>query len=285
MQIKDSIEKYLNKCKADGLRLDTIQGKRERLFWLCELNVEVENITADMLYDLLSRKELPRSTDKKFKSDIRMFLQYLNNFKLNDTPYTVIKSAKYSYKHRPRITEEEYIKILKTCKDLVDNPPKMFMGSKKFGTKSVYKMWFAIIQILYTSGIREAELISIRMQDIDFVEKTFWVNGKGDKWRQCWYEADLEDYLREFDPKDILFPITTKNVRDLCYSLCKRAGIRQLSPHCFRHAFCSDVILSDVDPLTACNLSGHSRVQTLFDHYWHPANLKKAWSKRKLPKI
>ena len=260
MQIKDAIDKYLIKCRADDLCKETIRDKKRHLS-LLPWTKEIENINADDLYDFLSTINVTPVVEHKIRRDLRAFFHYLNEMGLNIVPYTLIKNSSVCHKIRPRVLPNEYLAMRKMCHNYRE---------------------LAVIDMLWDTGLRRGELVNIRLKDVDFKEKTFYVETeKTHKQRQCWYSHDLTEYIKLYKPKERLFEITDKTVGWIIKELKERAGIeREITAHTFRHAFASDLLEGGASLQDTALLCGHSKIQTTLIYY-HSSNLRKAWKKRK----
>lgn len=141
----------------------------------------------------------------------------------------------------------------------------------------------AIFELLYSSGLRVGELVSITLNDIDL--KNGWVRvlGKGSKERYVPVGEKalraLEEYLIQrkmietANPmkanKGELFlnlkggPLTDRSVRRILKNLLLNAGIlRDASPHCFRHSFATHLLHGGADLRSIQELLGHSNLST-----------------------
>ncbi len=133
-----------------------------------------------------------------------------------------------------------------------------------------------IINLLWHSGVRVSELISIKYQDIDFYLHTLNVQtlkqkkGKEKKvYRSIPLQGDalneLDRYLGNFKRigdtgNECLFDITRKEVWYLTHRYCRKAGIdpKRSHPHVFRHSFAINAILQGVSPGTLAGWLGHA---------------------------
>ena len=107
----------------------------------------------------------------------------------------------------------------------------------------------AIIFFLLATGVRVAELCTLRAGDIDFRERRAKVLGKGSKWRWVSFDAHTAKLLIRYrlergdDPALPFFvsrsgaPLNRNSVRQMCQRLGRDAGITSVrcSPHTFRH--------------------------------------------------
>ncbi len=136
----------------------------------------------------------------------------------------------------------------------------------------------AVIELLFATGARVSELCQLRTNDIDFVNWTLKLFGKGGKERViqvCEKEtiSTLEEYYELFK-NDIATsgaflinrfkkPLSAQSVRFLVKDISKRVGIeRNITPHVFRHTFATLLLEKDVDIKYIQHLLGHSSIMT-----------------------
>jgi len=125
-----------------------------------------------------------------------------------------------------------------------------------------------IINLLWHSGIRVSELVSIKYSDIDFYSHTLNIQtlkqkrGKEKKiYRSIPLQGDILNELGNytFKNEDCLFPITRREIWYLVKRYCRKAGIdpKRSHPHVFRHSFAVNAILQGVAPGTLAGWLGH----------------------------
>jgi site-specific recombinase XerD len=133
----------------------------------------------------------------------------------------------------------------------------------------------AILELLYASGIRRAELISIDVSDVNFEDRTIRVIGKGNKQRTVFFNQAttraLEAYLRVRPAcKDGALFVSRQN-RRLSYqqagkifaAYVKLSGLEgKVTPHTMRHSVATHLHKSGVDLMTIKEFLGHESIQT-----------------------
>ena len=138
----------------------------------------------------------------------------------------------------------------------------------------------AIIGLLYTGGLRRAELVALDLADINRSTGAIKVTGKGNKQRLV-YAIDgawaaLQDWLaaRGDPPGKLFLPVnkggqitysrglTAQTVYDLLKRRAAQAGVRDFSPHDFRRTFVGDLLDRGVDIVTVQKMAGHASVTT-----------------------
>src|ERR1051326_2174975 len=142
----------------------------------------------------------------------------------------------------------------------------------------------AILELLYATGIRVSELVSLNLRDLDFKNKLLRVMGKRGKERIVPFGdpacAALNDYLavrekflmnapaskRDAQPLILNYQgtrMTTRSVGRLVEKYIKLcAGIHDLSPHALRHSFATHLLDSGADLRDIQELLGHARLST-----------------------
>lgn len=131
-----------------------------------------------------------------------------------------------------------------------------------------------IIQILYCSGLRVSEVISLKINDIDFNRKSIHIKGaKGKKDRVTIISEtvlrNIEKYLQEWRPAEYVFEsmrggqLTTRTIQAIVSQSAKKAGLNKpVSPHSFRHSFATHLLESGLDIRYIQALLGHARLET-----------------------
>lgn len=196
------------------------------------------------LASLMASGMKPRSINKVI-STLRSFYKFLLREQLVDTnPLQLIKNLK-TPKKIPVFIEEEAIVNLLNCQRSFSND---FSGQRDR----------LVLELLFGTGIRRAELILIRHSHIDFINQTIRILGKGNKERLIPIYAYLTDFLREYiENKEELFDQTSKQLIvndqgndasvDLIYKIVTHhlgtiSTQLKVSPHVLRHSFATSLL-------------------------------------------
>jgi integrase/recombinase XerC len=136
----------------------------------------------------------------------------------------------------------------------------------------------AIMELLYSSGLRLAELISIRMTDLDLSQGLVTVTGKGNKTRivpvgrealaavKAWLKVRGE--LAKAEDSTLFVSVrggrlSPRSVQARVKQWGIKQGVRQgVYPHLFRHSFASHVLESSGDLRAVQELLGHANIST-----------------------
>lgn len=244
---ESDILQYFDFCDREDISLKKIDYQFAR-FYLKYLNEELN--------------EKPASISRKISS-IRGFYQYLVLEGKVHTNYFKMLRLPKKEKMLPRFFEYSELEELF---DITDK-------STALGQRDSL-----ILELLYASGMRVSELVSIKLEDIDKSKRTIRVMGKGSKMRICYYtdvcEEALEVYLRDGrvqlnkNNSSYLFlnhlggVLTTRGVSYILDSLIKKTAIRKkISPHMIRHSFATHLLNEGCDLLSVQELLGHESLK------------------------
>lgn len=138
----------------------------------------------------------------------------------------------------------------------------------------------AILEVLYSCGLRVSELVSLRISDLFFEDSFIRVTGKGDKQRLVpigepavravqFYLSQTRRSLASKKAEDILFlnrrggQISRQMVFLIIKRQCSAAGItKDISPHTFRHSFATHLIENGADLRAVQQMLGHESILT-----------------------
>jgi integrase/recombinase XerD len=145
-----------------------------------------------------------------------------------------------------------------------------------------------IIRVMLDAGLRSAECLALRHQDVDLKSGQLMVrNGKGGKDRSLWLGSDLVALLGSYietqgkvRPGDYLFTsrtgqrLTTGYLRSLVRVLAVKAGIegKHVHVHTLRHSFATDLLRDTKNLVLVQQALGHSSITTttIYTHITNP---------------
>jgi site-specific recombinase XerD len=136
----------------------------------------------------------------------------------------------------------------------------------------------AMLMTLYSTGLRRAEMVRLKVSDIDSQRMVMHVHqGKGSKYRDVPLSPKLLETLREYwrwrKPRTYLFPagaanrdksapLTPKAVWHACRKAAVQAGIQKpISPHTLRHSYATHLLEAGADLRTIQLLLGHTDIK------------------------
>ena len=135
-----------------------------------------------------------------------------------------------------------------------------------------------ILEILYATGVRVGELVSIKVNDIDQGEQVIKILGKGNKERYVRYGDYAAEYLKLYlndgylllnrNNSDYLFlndrggVLTERGVRYILDNIIEKTTInKKISPHMLRHSFATHLLNNGCSLLTVQKLLGHESIK------------------------
>ncbi len=135
----------------------------------------------------------------------------------------------------------------------------------------------AMVILMLNAGLRSAEVVNLRMRDIDWEESKLKVrNGKGGRDRVLWLSDDDLCLLHQYaeaqgkcSPSSLLFqtrlgkPIDTRFLRAMLEKKGRHAGlIKRVHPHLLRHTFATDLLRATRNIYLVQKALGHSDIST-----------------------
>lgn len=256
------LEKGLSENSLDNYARDlaSLLGFLEEKHCLLDA---VNNGSLFLYLTRLRARGLTSRTLARHISTLRGFFAFLTEEKLlTDDPARLLQNPKLPKSLPEVLTRSEMSRIL-TRPDL----------TVKLGARDR-----AMLELLYASGLRVSELISLRPLDFDAQAGLLRVFGKGSKERlvPVHYEGQrviaeyLERWRPEFSPvEDKLFlnrsgkGLTRQAVWKSVKRYALEAGIRrEISPHTFRHSFATHLLEGGADLRTVQILLGHEDISS-----------------------
>jgi integrase/recombinase XerC len=226
---------------------------------------EVEYIHARLFVTKLYDEKKARTTISRKISSIRSFFKFANReFNLDDAPFRSLYHPKKE-ERLPNFFYEEELYVL-------------FEKNQGTDLKSLRNI--AILELLYATGIRVSELVSIELKQIDFSYNIIRVMGKGRKERIVPFGSFASDallvYKDEVRPKlmknkehDKLFvnmrggELTDRGVRHILKEMIEAASMHtKIYPHMLRHTFATHLLNNGADLRTVQELLGHSHLSS-----------------------
>jgi site-specific recombinase XerD len=152
----------------------------------------------------------------------------------------------------------------------------------------------AILELLFSSGLRVSELVSLDTENINLKRREFMVRGKGQKDRPifispaacAWLEQYLEKRKDNTKPLFVRYSgtkrvdltgnyhrLTVRSVQRLVSRYAVLAGItKHVSPHTLRHSFATDLLMNGADLRSVQAMLGHSNISTtqIYTHVTDP---------------
>lgn len=152
-------------------------------------------------------------------------------------------------------------------------------GIEKLRDKCIEKRDLAIIDLLYSTGIRVGELVNLNIDDIDFEGRECVVYGKGDKERRVYFDAKAKIHLQEYinsrsDTNKALFVtldaphdrLKISGVEIRLRNLGRSLGLDKIHPHKFRRSMATRAIDKGMPIEQVQKILGHSQIDTTMQY-------------------
>lgn len=236
---------------------------------------QIEEIDAQTIKNYLAYLYINKASKKTISrklSTLKSYYKFLNKKYSFDCNFINNVSSPKKDKLLPQIIyKDELDKILN------------YMPSGNFCHRNK-----AIINLLYSSGIRVSELCNITLSSIDLENRYMIVIGKGNKTRISPFSINCKETLENYivlernkkakSDCDFLFinkygnKITTRSIENIISDTSfKLFGNNKLHPHIFRHTYATNLLNNGADLRTIQELLGHSSL-TATQIYTHLAN-------------
>lgn len=152
----------------------------------------------------------------------------------------------------------------------------------------------AIVELLYSSGLRVSELVNLNRDHINLKRREFVVRGKGQKDRPVFISQHAADWISAYltERRDNMQPLfirysgtetgdtsgdfkrlTPRSVQRIVSAYAKLAGItKHVSPHTMRHSFATGLLMNGADLRSVQSMLGHSNIATtqVYTHVTDP---------------
>jgi integrase/recombinase XerD len=254
---KNSIENYALDVEKLMLFLE------DNDYTISPVSIEKETIQ-EFIYSI--SKQVNARSQSRIISGLRSFFNYLVFEDYRQTnPLDLIESPKIGRKLPDTLSTTEIDELILTI-DL----------SKPEGERNR-----AIIETLYSCGLRVSELITLKLSDLFFEEGFLKVTGKGNKQRFVpidkqtikfinIYKNEIRTHLKiENEFKDTLFlnrrgrQLTRAMIFTIVKQLAEKTGLKKsISPHTFRHSFATHLLENGADLRSIQLMLGHESITT-----------------------
>ena len=258
---KNLSDNSINSYKTDLLKLFT---------FLESINTnDLDKVTYQNITQFFEEQRtdgINSSSVRRYSSSIKGFFSYLKQKEyIKKNPVINLKSTKIARDLPSVLSFLEIEKILKQ--------PKL---KSKMGLRDR-----AILELLYSSGLRVSELINLKVSDLFFEDEVIRVLGKGSKQRIVPVGSSaitwVTEYLQKLRPllqkklssQNIIFlnsrgsKISRMGIWKLVRKYCELAEIeKEVHPHTFRHSFATHLLEGGADLRAVQEMLGHSDIST-----------------------
>ena len=243
---------------TDDLKVSSIKGETVRKYrlWLNR-------------YENDKGQELSTTTQSYHLIALRRLLVYLSKRDIESLGPSKIELPKTS---RSEVTFLYY--------DEIERMLEAISGDKESDLRDR-----AIIELLFSSGLRVSELVNLNRDNVNTERREFMVRGKGKKDRPVFISKNaaeqIENYLNA--RQDSLVPLfinysrrnttptndgnykrlSARSVQRIIDKYAKLAGItKHVSPHTMRHSFATDLLMNGADLRSVQSMLGHANIST-----------------------
>ena len=218
-----------------------------------------EEIGLAWLSNLFQMGNKPKSIQRNLSSAKGFFLYLVKNNLIQQSPFELITAPK-SEKRLPNVLSPEQISSLLS-----------FKPENSFEVRDL-----AIIELIYSSGLRVSEAIGVNFEDFEEGLDFLRVFGKGAKtrlvpvgkfakmaiqnWldeRKKWVKKGGAIFINKFGKR-----LTTRAVQQRLQKMALKQGLPPINPHMLRHSFATHMLESSGDLRSIQELLGHSSISS-----------------------
>lgn len=274
---QEQIESFIEAMWLEkGLSENTLSAYRADLTKFAEYlqqssvqstEIQLNNFAQDTLSNYLATRYdggLSERSTSRFLSSMRSLCQYMLRQKIrSDDPISLMQNPKLPQTLPKTLSESQVDDLLNAPQ--TDDPIQL--RDK------------AMLEVLYATGLRVTELISLRLDQVSLVQGVVRVTGKGNKERLVPLGEEAIEWIAQFlkegrtlllkSESDIVFPskrgvaMTRQTFWHRIKIYSQLAGIKtELSPHTLRHAFATHLLNHGADLRVVQMLLGHSDLST-----------------------
>lgn len=222
--------------------------------------------------------ELQKTTQNYHLIALRSFLKFCAKRGIDALPADKIELARTKRTQVTFLTDEEMARLLEEPNTATEP-----------GLRDR-----AILELLYSSGLRVSELVGLNKDNINLKRREFMVRGKGQKDRPIFISAGAAEWIQKYldrrgDNSPPLFVrvggtkkadtsgdhlrLTARSVQRMVARYALNAGItKHVSPHTLRHSFATDLLMNGADLRSVQAMLGHSNIATtqIYTHITDP---------------
>ena len=245
-----------------------VEGRSERTISLYSLhltrmlqyfNKPVDEIIGADLFLYISMYKQNRKVSGAYLDSIRLvfssFFGWLSNKGyIGKNPASALDPIKAEKRIKKPLSDIELEKIRRKCETERD---------------------LALIEFLYSTGVRVSELTALNRQDINFDSMDVIVYGKGSKERETYLTAASCMHLKEYldsrtDDNEALFVsikepherLTVSGVEEILRRIGRKTGIKKVHPHRFRRTMATNILNKGMPIEEVKELLGHVKLDT-----------------------
>lgn len=287
--LQNNIENYIEYCQNQKrLDLKTLKAYQIdlRQFQFKISTIKMDEITSKTLENYIAtlhQTYKPKTVKRKIAT-LKAFFHYLEYKDLiNQNPFNKIQ-VKF---REPTILPKTI--PLQTVESFLASIYTQHKNATTYYQRRNALRDAAVIELLFATGIRISELCSLKLLDVNLLDKTILIYGKGSKERKVQIGNDdvitilnkyKENFITEIKNCNYFFvnqsgrPLSDQAVRRMIKKYTSLAAIElHITPHMFRHTFATSLLEADVDIRYIQEILGHSSIN-ITEIYTHVAMAK-----------
>ena len=255
---------FLNAKQMEGCSTRTIQYYRVTVeHFINDMQHSVRKINTEQIRDYLVRYQKINNCSKVTIDNIRRNLSSFFSW-LEEEDYILKSPMRRIHKIRTKtvvketISDEDIEKLRDHCSELRD---------------------IAMLDLLYSTGIRVGELVNLDIKDVNFEQRECVVFGKGDKERRVYFDAKAKIHLKRYlasrtDNNPALFVtlgaphdrLKISGVEIRIRELGRSLGMSRIHPHKFRRTMATRAIDKGMPIEQVQKILGHSQIDTTMQY-------------------
>ncbi|MDG6094529.1 tyrosine recombinase [Acetobacter sp. AN02] len=240
--------------------------------FLCRQGCVLSRASAEHLFawvaDMSAGGQSPRTVARRITTLRQFFLFLLREGMRSDNPASVLDAPVRGRKLPEFLSEQETLRLLQAAREV---------SGETAAAHRRALVATAAIELLYASGLRISELLSLRREAFRAEARSLIVRGKGGKERLIPLSGSARAAALALMEQDrekgspFLFPgrtpgspITRQAFDYILHDVGRRAGLdtARLSPHVLRHSFATHMLAHGADLRTLQTLLGHADIAT-----------------------
>ena len=258
------LQMFLDAKKLEGCSERTLQYYRvsvEKMFQM--LKTPVRKITTEEIRTYLSEYQKINNCGKSTIDNIRRNISSFFSW-LEEEDYVLKSPMRRIHK----------IKTKQQVKEVISDE-----GIEQLRDHCCCVRDLAIIDLLYSTGIRVGELVNLNIKDVDFEARECVVFGKGDKERKVYFDAKAKLHLQNYlnsrsDDNPALFVtldapharLKISGVEIRLRRLGKKINLTRIHPHKFRRTMATRAIDKGMPIEQVQKILGHSQIDTTMQY-------------------
>ena len=260
----DYLKMFLEAKKVEGCSLRTLSYYRVTLQHLLKkLTIPIRKMTTDDIRNYLASYQQINNCGKVTIDNVRRNISSFFSW-LEEEDYILKSPMRRIHKIRTKsaiketISDEGIEQLRDHCTQLRD---------------------IAMIDLLYSTGIRVGELVNLNVSDVDLEQRECVVFGKGDKERRVYFDAKAKIHLKEYlesraDNNPALFVtldaphkrLQISGVEIRLRELGRAVGLSKIHPHKFRRTMATRAIDRGMPIEQVQKILGHSQIDTTMQY-------------------